>query len=92
MAEEDQNKPEDGSRSWGAKFPEQLAKRIQNSMELEGYFNVAEFLRDAVRDKCTAIESKQYRRILEYFITSGKINVVDMADAIHDITGRSVPG
>lgn len=91
MSDSNEGKSGDGSKSWGAKFPKQLAKRVNDAMEIGGYFNISEFIRSACREKVAVIENRQYKRIMDYFITEGKIRVTDLASAIQHLSGYKIP-
>ena len=86
MTNETEETIDEDAKTWNAKFPGPLAKKIADLYKELGYLSISEFIREACRDKVMYHEVRSHKLILDYLVSSGKLNVLDVKEAIYSIT------
>lgn len=86
MTHNDDIEADPDAKTWSAKFPGMLAKKIQEQVMEYGFLNISEYIREACRDKSMYLEVRAHKQILDYLVAAGKLDVGDVKEAIYAIT------
>ena len=74
------------AKTWNAKFPGPLATKMADMVQELGYLTISDFIREACRDKVMYHEVRSHKLILDYLVGAGKLDVLDVKEAIYAIT------
>ena len=78
------------AKTWSAKFPGVLATKIVDMVQELGYLSISDFIREACRDKIMYHDVRAHKLILDYLVGSGKLNVLDVREAIYAVTSKQL--
>jgi len=74
------------AKTWNAKFPGPLAEQMGELVKEMGYLSISELIRSACRDKVMYHQVRSHKLILDYLVGTGKLDVLDVKEAIYAIT------
>lgn len=90
MSSDEEKIIDENAKTWSAKFPGALATKMVDAVKDLGYLSISDLIREACRDKIMYNEVRAHKMILDYLVGSGKLDVLDVKEAIYVITKREI--
>ena len=78
------------AKTWSAKFPGVLATKMIEIVQEFGYLSISDLIRESCRNLVMYHQVRSHKLILDYLVGSGKLDVMDVKEAIYAITKKQL--